>query len=331
MQIKAEALADYLAGAKQLSNNCVLIYGQEVFLAEEAAVSVGQYAKQNGFSEREVFYISARDNLNKVAEALTSLSLFAGRKIVEVRFDSDKLNKKQSEALLELVTKIGKNLLLIQAVNIGYQAQKEAWFKKLVNDSLSIVVSRVEAGQFPNWIGNRAKQLGLQINGESVRIIVEYAEGNLLWAQQILTQLSLLSADKVVDAALLRSVFVDNSVFQINDLSRLVLTKSKQLFKVGHKLEAENISPVLIASVLIKDLTILYLLLTQQSGQSEVFKQQRIWSSKQKEYLAAQKHYNNQTLQKTLMQLAELDKINKGAEKGDAWLLIHQIIFELSR
>lgn len=329
MQVKAEGLADFLQSSDNLAKNCIVVYGQELFLAEEAANHIYQYAKQQGFTERDVFYIAGRDNFNKVAESLSSLSLFASKKVVEVRLESEKLNKAQSEGLLKLIPQIGNNILLIQASNLSFQVQKEAWFKTLLANSLAIVVSRVGTAQFPNWIANRAKQQGLQVNSEAVRIIVEYAEGNLLWAHQIISQLVILCEDKVIDVELLRSVFVDNSIFQINDLSRLILTKSKQLYKVTHKLQAENISNVLVASVLINDITVLSLLLSNKIPAQEAFKQYRIWPSKQKEYLAAQKHYNKEKIQALLVKLALLDKINKGASKGDAWLLIHQIVFEL--
>ncbi len=331
MQIKGDDLESYLASGQGLVGKAVVIYGAEPFLAEEASQTLSQFAKKTGFSEKQIFYITARDNFSAVFDALGALSLFSSQKLIEIRFESEKPNKKQGEELLKLVEQVGNHVLIIQAQNLAYTVQKEAWFKSLIDKTVAVTVPRVTSGQFPNWIAKRAKANGLQIDGEVVRVIVDYAEGNLLWAQQILHQLTILCEDQSVDVELLKRIFIDNSVFQVNDLSRLLLTKSPQLYKVVHKLQAENVSAVLLTSILIKDVTILTLLASNQQSAKTIFSQYRIWPSKQKDYIAAQKHYNRETLEKSLLMLASIDKVNKGVARGDAWLLIDQLIYELSQ
>ncbi|PIE39841.1 MAG: hypothetical protein CSA51_03905, partial [Gammaproteobacteria bacterium] len=55
----------------------------------------------------------------------------------------------------------------------------------------------------------------------------------------------------------------------------------------------------------------------------------RIWQNKQRNYQAAIKHYAPQQFTHTLQQLARLDKINKGQDKGDGWLLLTHLVSDL--
>ena len=62
-----------------------VVSGEEPLLVEEALDHIRAAARRNGFTERDVFDVERGFNWGNVIEACASLSLFASRRIVEVR------------------------------------------------------------------------------------------------------------------------------------------------------------------------------------------------------------------------------------------------------
>ena len=67
-----------------------LISGDEPLIAGEAADAIRNRARAQGFSEREVFFQERGADWEAVRTATHTLSLFASRRIIEVRLPSGK-------------------------------------------------------------------------------------------------------------------------------------------------------------------------------------------------------------------------------------------------
>src|SRR5882762_8829382 len=85
MQLRAEQLHAHLA--KSLAP-VYAIHGDEPLLALEAADTVRAAARRQGFSERVVFEPSRSFDWSEFTHATASLSLFASRKLIELRLAS---------------------------------------------------------------------------------------------------------------------------------------------------------------------------------------------------------------------------------------------------
>ena len=67
-----------------------LISGDDPLLVAEAADAVRARARAVGFSERETYFIESRADWDAVHGAAGNLSLFAARRIIEIRLASAK-------------------------------------------------------------------------------------------------------------------------------------------------------------------------------------------------------------------------------------------------
>lgn len=306
-----------------------LFYGQTAFLSEESAQLLVQSAKRHGFSQRDIFYIDNRSKFKELINSMQSPGLFEPKKIIELRFDTDKPSKKIGERIAEIAAHKSDNILIIQASGLSYKYQKEKWFTAIVQQATAVVSKPIYANQLPNWIHQRALQQQLQLSSEALKIIMRFSEGNLLWTNQILMQLSHSDYEQPISGEVVESMLADMSVFQIDDLHKAIFSKNNDALKISQRLEQENESLVYITSVLYREFDTLRRLCLSDLPFSKACQQLRIWQSKQSTYKAALKHYKLQHISSALQQFAELDKINKGQHKGDGWLLINRIITEL--
>jgi DNA polymerase-3 subunit delta len=99
VKIKAEQLQAHLQ--KQLLPIYV-VSGDESLLAQESIDAIRAAAKGHGFTERELFYFEGNNqhyDWNPVINEANSLSLFADKKILEIRIASGKPGDKGSKAL----------------------------------------------------------------------------------------------------------------------------------------------------------------------------------------------------------------------------------------
>ncbi|HUQ26103.1 MAG TPA: DNA polymerase III subunit delta, partial [Burkholderiales bacterium] len=87
MQIRSGELDAHLA--KTLAP-VYAVHGDEPLLALEAADAVRAAARKRGFSEREVFEVSRGFDWSQFRGSLDSLSLFATKRIVELRLPGGK-------------------------------------------------------------------------------------------------------------------------------------------------------------------------------------------------------------------------------------------------
>lgn len=216
MKIKAEQLKAHLQ--KQLMPIYV-VSGDEPLLAQESVDAVRAAAQQQGFTERELFYFEGNPqhfDWNPVINEANSLSLFADKKVLEIRIASGKPSDKGSKALIEICSNLNPdNLLLIILPKLEKGVQNSKWLKTLESLGVHIQVWPVTGAQLPRWIQQRLQANGIEANNEAVQILADRVEGNLLAAVQEIEKLKLLALDGVVDANLMSSVVADSARYNL--------------------------------------------------------------------------------------------------------------------
>lgn len=326
--IDAQAFNQQLADTASFAKTYVF-YGQTPFLSEENAQNLVSTAKQRGFSQRELFYIDNRSKFQGLTNSMQSPGLFDPKKIIELRFDTDKPTKKIGEQIAKIAAHQSDNLLIIQASGLNYKTQKEKWFSEIVKHATAVVSKPIYANQLPNWIHQRAEQLNVKLQTPALQTIMRYSEGNLLWTNQILMQLAHSDYEQPIAENVVTEMLADMSVFQIEDLNQALLNKDRNALKITEKLQQENESLVYITTVLYREFATLKQLIESGLPFAQACQNLRIWQNKQRGYQTALNHYDAQTIDRALWQLAVLDKINKGQDKGDGWLKLNHVVSHL--
>ena len=73
-----------------------LVSGDDTLLVNEACDQIVAAAKQQGYTERNVHHVETGFSLHGLSQDAASMSLFAERKILDVRVASKKLDKEAS-------------------------------------------------------------------------------------------------------------------------------------------------------------------------------------------------------------------------------------------
>lgn len=170
--------------AKHLQGNLSPIYiisGDDPLLCQEAADAIRSTARQQGFDERQVFSADASFDWGTLLQAGASMSLFAEKRLLELRLPSGKPGDKGAAALIEYSSRPAEDtLLLISLPKLDGSAQKTKWGKALVEGPHTqfVQIWPVDANQLPQWIRQRLSQAGLSASQDAVELIAARVEGN---------------------------------------------------------------------------------------------------------------------------------------------------------
>lgn len=191
MKVFSDKLADALG--KSLPA-VIIISGDEPLQHMEACDLVRRQAREAGVEEREVLDVEANFAWGRLIEAGASMSLFASRKLIELRLGSSKPGQEGGKVLKEYAesTVNSDNILLIMAARLDAREQKSAWFKAIDKVGLFVPVWPVDASRLGFWLRDRAQRHGLNLSLDAARLLGERTEGNLLAADQELQKLALI-------------------------------------------------------------------------------------------------------------------------------------------
>ena len=162
MQVKPEALRARLE--KGLSP-IYLVSGDETLLVEEACDAILGAARRQGYSERRVVHVESGFNWGELIAEAASQSLFAERKVIDLRPPANKFDRKASDILREYAAAQHEDvLLLIRTGRLEGRQRSSAWFKALDKAGAIVLVWPVGVRELPQLVGGAAARCaGLQL------------------------------------------------------------------------------------------------------------------------------------------------------------------------
>lgn len=317
MQLRVDGLAAHLQRGPL--GSLYTIASAEPLLQIEAADAIRQAARQAGYTERTVVTVGPRFAWSELQVASASLSLFAERRIVELRIPSGKPGKDGAQALQTLAATAAQDadtLTLITLPRADGDMRKSAWFSALTDTGIVLVIDAIERAQLPDWIARRLGAQGQSAPTAALSFIADRVEGNLLAAHQEVRKLGLLydaralTLDEVSDAVL------NVARYDVFKLSEALLAGDAPRFcrmMAGLKGEGEAIQLVLWAFA--EELRTLWRVQqAQRAGQSvnAAMKELRVWGPRTQWLPQAVTRISPAVLARAIRRCAALDKAAKG-------------------
>ncbi len=244
MKLTSDSLATHL-GERLLP--VYLVSGDEPLLTAEAADAVRARARDAGFTERDVHFIERAADWDEVRASAANLSLFAARRVMEIRLASARPGTAGNAALIALLEAHDPDtLFLILAPRLDRDAQGADWVRAVEAHGAWVQIWPVDPQRLVAWLKGRCRRLKLEASDEALELLAARTEGNLLAAHQELTKLTLLApGGRVTPDAVLASV-ADSARFDVFRLGEAVLAgETARALRVLAGLRAEGTEPTL--------------------------------------------------------------------------------------
>lgn len=350
MEVGVEQLAAQLeSGALQPA---YLIAGAEPLLVLEAADAVRAAARRSGIGEREVFEAGAgqrEPDWDALAATFNAPSLFASRRLVELRLPSGKPGKEGGAVLAAYCANPSPDVVLLVTAEDWSRQHGGAWSEAIGRIGRVAVAWPVKPHELPGWVERRLRSRGFAPDRDAVAFLAERVEGNLLAAAQEIDKLALLlqgAADaaaprgphgrggRPLDAATLQSLVADASRYDVFRLVDAAMNgQPAMVLRVIAGLRAEGEAvPGLLGMIVMELQRGATLARVQASGGNlgAAFKAQRVWDAKQPMYRRALQRHLPESWDAMLAQAGRVDRIAKGRAPGDAWLALERLMLALA-
>jgi DNA polymerase-3 subunit delta len=199
-----------------------LVSGDEPLLTQEAADAVRAAARRAG-CEREVHFIERVGDWDAVRAASANLSLFATRRLTEIRL-AGKPGAAGNVALSALLAAVAPDThYLILAPRLDREARNAPWLRTLEGIGAALQVWPLEPARLPAWLRARARALGIEPDADALALLAARTEGNLLAAQQELDKLALAGVRGALTAEALLAAVTDSARFDAFQLTEALL------------------------------------------------------------------------------------------------------------
>ncbi|HSG63359.1 MAG TPA: DNA polymerase III subunit delta [Gammaproteobacteria bacterium] len=308
-----------------------LVSGDEPLLVAEAVDTIRAEARRRGFDQRELLIVERNFKWAELEGSVDNLSLFASRRLLELRMASPRPGDAGSKILQNLAGRPDPDCLIIVTTSkLDSSAARSSWVKAIEAAGVLVQVWPVERAELPGWLRRRAGSLGLELTPAAAELLADRVEGNLLAGDQELRKLAILGGDGSIDEEAVAAAVASNARFDVFRLVDALLTgDAGRAFNILDGLRAEGAEPALVSWALSRELALLAQLdaCTRQGQRIDgAFAKRGVWQRRQPLVRRALGRYASEDLARLLRHAATVDRVVKGARFGNPWQAITQLV-----
>ena len=298
-----------------------MVSGDEPLQQMESLDLIRSFLRDNDFSEREILDVDAQFDWQRLMDEAANMSLFATRRIVELRLPSAKPGKQGSQVLKDYLSRPPEDtVLIINAGKIDGNSKKSAWYKAVEQSGMVVQCWPVPADKLSYWLQQRFRARDMDADNEVLAYISQHVEGNLLAADQEIEKLYLLlGPGKITYADVAEAVTSQSrySVFELVDM--LLVGNTKRVIKIITGLKAEGIVPVVVNWALAKDIRLLAHVSQDISSADFMLKRSGVWQSRIAMFKSCMSRHSPRSFQLMLKRCSYIDAASKGMIDSNVW------------
>lgn len=330
MQVRADQIVNSL---KRGLAPLYFVSGDEPLLVQECCDHIRRAANAADFSERDIHHVDNRYNWERLDEAANTMSLFAEKKIIELRLTGKPSDK--GKALLRYVANPPPDtLLLVISGKLDASAKKTKWYKQVEQAGVGIPIWPIEDKQLPSWINQRLSQHGLQMTPEALHLMAERVEGNLLAAAQEIEKLKLFADGNIIDVDTISKVVSNSARYNVfNIVDKALRGDAAEAIRAMNGLRGEGTEAIVILWALSREVrTLSELKNSIDNGLSmdAAFQKYRIWDKRKSLVRQALNHLDQTKLDTMILTSSATDCAIKGIGTGSPWDKLTSIILTLA-
>lgn len=322
MRITTEQLPQHLAGELK---PLYTVFGSEALLALEAGDRIRAQARAAGYTEREILTVDSGFKWRELSLAGGSLSLFASRKLLELRIPTGKPGTEGSAALQAYCESLpAETVTLVSLPEVDWRAQKAGWFEALASTGVMVEAKPVPRKALPQWIARRLKAQEQEADAETLDFIADRVEGNLMAAYQEVRKLALLFPAGRVTFDQVHNTVLDVARYEIFNLGEALLEGDPlHLARMLDGLKGEGAALPLVLWAMCEEIRAIGKIIAGTAGGkplSMLWREAKVWGSAHQNLMQQNvKRFSLVQVTEALRHAAAIDRMIKGLAKGDAW------------
>jgi len=309
---------------RHLKSDLAAIYficGDEPLQVMESADQIRAMARQRDYSEREVMDVDAQFDWSQLLDSANSMSLFAEKRILELRLPTGKPGKVGSKILQEYAQRPADDaILIISSGKLESSSKNTKWFKTLDQQGVVIQCWPVNVDQLPGWISQRLQSKGIAADRDAIQLLADRVEGNLLAAAQEVDKLYLLHGAGKLNVEQMAAAVADSSRYSIYDLVDTALAGDVvRTARIIGGLKNEGVEPVLMLWALSREVRMMTKICEAKLSPDAAMSKLRVWDNRKALIRKALSRHGATHWKAFLKRCAKIDKVIKGVEQGRAW------------
>lgn len=303
-----------------------LVAGDETLLVGEAVESIVARARALGFAEREVVYSDApkKFRFSSLREQVGTASLFASRRVLDLRVPREQIDKSAGQALVEYLQRPSQDVCVVIGTGQFEAKQRSTvWFKNLAKAAFTVLVWPLREHELLPWLSNRAEKAGFRLSRDAVRFLAAQVEGNLLAASQEIEKLAIMASQgkgEELSLAEVRTEVANSAHFTSFQLMDAAFEGSGQrVVRLLRSLRLEGEEVMRLLGLTVSQLRML-------KGGSPM----RVPATKRRAMERAMERLGAYGVEALLQQAEQVDRQVKGVEPGDPWRTLERLLLELA-
>ena len=315
MQVKPEELGSHLSGPLR---SVYLVSGDETLIVEESCDAVIRAAHGAGYTERSIHHGDAGFKWHDLSNDSASISLFAEKKIIDVRLTAKRFDREASDTLRDWLDnqQSDDTILLLRCGRLEPRQRNSAWFKAIDQAGVICLVWPLSARALPGWLAGRCRQVGLACERDALQYLAERVEGNLLAARQEIDKITMLDLPAPVTLEDMIACLEDASRFSTFDLlDAMMAGDAERVVRISAALREEKVSVFAILGALTSQIRRGSNTRGLPPGRARLLQgfAERIRDPRA-----------------ILTECAVIDQQGKGQVRGDAWISLEKLLLRLA-
>jgi DNA polymerase-3 subunit delta len=324
--------------ASQLTRGLGSIYlvsGDEPLLVDEASDAIRARARKDGFTERDLHVVERGFDWDALLTESRSLSLFAQRKIIEIRMTNPTPGEQGGEAIVELATQPSPdNVVLVITGKLDGRTQNSKWVSAIEKHGLVVQIWPIDLQRLPTWIRERLSRHKLNADPAAAALLAERVEGNLLAAHQEIEKLALLLPAGALTAETVMEAVADSARFDVLQVGEAAMRgQTARALRIVEGLRGEGIDATLVLWAVNKDLQWMaraqYLMSSGQSAESAM-NSIYVWRPRQAAMKQALSRLSAGAVRGLLLDAERVDRSIKGALRCDPWIELEGLVARMA-
>ena len=316
-----------------------LVAGAEPLLVQEAADAIRARAREEGYGERQVLDAEGNFDWNELARGVATLSLFATRRLFDLRLPTGRPGTDGAKALVEYCERAAPDTVLLVTTQDWSTKHKGKWTDVIAAAGHVVPVWPLKPHELGEWLQRRLRRRGLVATPDALRLLQDRVEGNLLAAAQEIDKLALAIAPgtgpaaEPIDVVRMEQLVADSSRFDVFRLFDAALAgEAGRAVRMLAALRAEGEQVAGLMPMIASQVVTLAGIAraAERGGVVAAMRAAHVWENKQALYRRALERQSAPRWEAFAAECGRIDRTAKGRGDGDAWILLERLLVAIA-